>query len=237
CLPIRLLFFFQAEDGIRAFHVTGVQTCALPISPPVGAPPDRRTAPVRTEQALPTRADTYSHPPRVLLQTQNATPTCRSTAPVRTACPTRPNAPPHIAPVTGAPTNPKRDAPPVGAPPDRRTARCEPSRHQLPRLPPSHPTRVLLQAARPCRSTAPGANAPLTLSPFLMLLIQQIHNPTGRRIPLHSRQQRLAHKLIIIITHRLAQRIQNGQQRVPVQKHLIGAVNFRMGSGLRVIPD
>src|SRR5690606_40373455 len=24
-------FFLQAEDGIRAFHVTGVQTCALPI--------------------------------------------------------------------------------------------------------------------------------------------------------------------------------------------------------------
>src|SRR5690606_37651160 len=27
-------FFFQAEDGIRDFHVTGVQTCALPISAP-----------------------------------------------------------------------------------------------------------------------------------------------------------------------------------------------------------
>src|SRR5437870_12588562 len=26
-------FFFQAEDGIRVGHVTGVQTCALPISP------------------------------------------------------------------------------------------------------------------------------------------------------------------------------------------------------------
>src|SRR5690606_4257809 len=25
-------FVFQAEDGIRDFHVTGVQTCALPIS-------------------------------------------------------------------------------------------------------------------------------------------------------------------------------------------------------------
>src|SRR5690606_40113679 len=25
------IVFFQAEDGIRAFHVTGVQTCALPI--------------------------------------------------------------------------------------------------------------------------------------------------------------------------------------------------------------
>src|SRR5439155_10671316 len=28
------LFFFQAEDGIRAGHVTGVQTCALPILVP-----------------------------------------------------------------------------------------------------------------------------------------------------------------------------------------------------------
>src|SRR5690606_39547348 len=27
---------FQAEDGIRAFHVTGVQTCALPISSAAG---------------------------------------------------------------------------------------------------------------------------------------------------------------------------------------------------------
>src|SRR5690606_39347899 len=36
-------FFFQAEDGIRDFHVTGVQTCALPILTaelhlPVGRP-------------------------------------------------------------------------------------------------------------------------------------------------------------------------------------------------------
>src|SRR5439155_18577278 len=29
---ILISFFFQAEDGIRAGHVTGVQTCALPIS-------------------------------------------------------------------------------------------------------------------------------------------------------------------------------------------------------------
>src|SRR5256885_5919856 len=27
-----MLFFFQAEDGIRDYKVTGVQTCALPIS-------------------------------------------------------------------------------------------------------------------------------------------------------------------------------------------------------------
>src|SRR5690606_39476179 len=31
-LILCLHFFFQAEDGIRDFHVTGVQTCALPIS-------------------------------------------------------------------------------------------------------------------------------------------------------------------------------------------------------------
>src|SRR5256885_9128411 len=28
---LRVFFFFQAEDGIRDYKVTGVQTCALPI--------------------------------------------------------------------------------------------------------------------------------------------------------------------------------------------------------------
>src|SRR2546422_8573975 len=33
CRPlISFFFFFQAEDGIRDVAVTGVQTCALPIS-------------------------------------------------------------------------------------------------------------------------------------------------------------------------------------------------------------
>src|SRR5690349_23550296 len=31
-LYCRFFFFFQAEDGIRDLYVTGVQTCALPIS-------------------------------------------------------------------------------------------------------------------------------------------------------------------------------------------------------------
>src|SRR5690625_7111714 len=31
-------FFFQAEDGIRDGHVTGVQTCALPIFGEVNGP-------------------------------------------------------------------------------------------------------------------------------------------------------------------------------------------------------
>src|SRR5207249_7431308 len=32
CGVVIVFFFFQAEDGIRDRNVTGVQTCALPIS-------------------------------------------------------------------------------------------------------------------------------------------------------------------------------------------------------------
>src|SRR5699024_12103460 len=39
-----LFFFFQAEDGIRDRNVTGVQTCALPISPPGRQLPNEHTA-------------------------------------------------------------------------------------------------------------------------------------------------------------------------------------------------
>src|SRR5215213_10384311 len=82
------VFFFQAEDGIRDWSVTGVQTCALPISgglgaqelPPAGIgvpdrcrwdavarqdPPDRRGADTVTEleQFAP---DPHVSPARVL---------------------------------------------------------------------------------------------------------------------------------------------------------------------------
>src|SRR5256886_10526752 len=44
CVRHEVLFFFQAEDGIRDLTVTGVQTCALPISlrvsPRPGGAPD-----------------------------------------------------------------------------------------------------------------------------------------------------------------------------------------------------
>src|SRR2546430_11988159 len=56
----RALFFFQAEDGIRDLTVTGVQTCALPISvaplrlrlwPPKQGPVGRTTRPDREGSA------------------------------------------------------------------------------------------------------------------------------------------------------------------------------------------
>ena len=52
-----MFFFFQAEDGIRDYDVTGVQTCALPICIYHDALKD-------DEQALacPTRAWKHSSP-------------------------------------------------------------------------------------------------------------------------------------------------------------------------------
>src|SRR5256885_5003561 len=55
-----VFFFFQAEDGIRDYKVTGVQTCALPIFTPgdgqtvgVGAPiVFRFKAPVANKAAV-----------------------------------------------------------------------------------------------------------------------------------------------------------------------------------------
>src|SRR2546430_4709076 len=45
-VAVLLFFFFQAEDGIRDLTVTGVQTCALPISSrrPCSAPQSAATS-------------------------------------------------------------------------------------------------------------------------------------------------------------------------------------------------
>src|SRR6267143_4789803 len=70
-----LFFFFQAEDGIRDGTVTGVQTCALPISPPppAGPPPPpsmpkrpRRNPKMRERPSYPSRrssAELFVLPP------------------------------------------------------------------------------------------------------------------------------------------------------------------------------
>src|SRR3712207_8203212 len=69
-------FFFQAEDGIRDIGVTGVQTCALPISsaacaapptasrpsPPAGTSRWARTGPC-TSPPPPASPEPPDHPP------------------------------------------------------------------------------------------------------------------------------------------------------------------------------
>src|SRR5439155_10232625 len=62
--PTLSLFFFQAEDGIRDGHVTGVQTCALPICR--RSPPRRRTPPGRrTARRSDSSGRTRRHPCRI----------------------------------------------------------------------------------------------------------------------------------------------------------------------------
>src|SRR5438034_5655673 len=61
CCSLVFFFFFQAEDGIRDHCVTGVQTCALPISQtPLptqpGDPAIPRAFTLRLTQGLPSEA-------------------------------------------------------------------------------------------------------------------------------------------------------------------------------------
>src|SRR5688572_31404506 len=61
-LCVFLFFFFQAEDGIRDLTVTGVQTCALPISR--GGPPAARPLPGRSPRVRRRAARGTWPPPR-----------------------------------------------------------------------------------------------------------------------------------------------------------------------------
>src|SRR5699024_11791246 len=55
-------FFFQAEDGIRDRNVTGVQTCALPISRPLVATTNAPLAAVFLVVDIALRAAFYADP-------------------------------------------------------------------------------------------------------------------------------------------------------------------------------
>src|SRR6266702_7810446 len=114
CVLVYLcFFFFQAEDGIRDGHVTGVQTCALPISlqspvrparrlqtnthapgnlhPSPAQIPAARVAPAATPAAV----QTPTHPQLLLQRMTPQTPDppagsfprCKSSSPMKTAPP------------------------------------------------------------------------------------------------------------------------------------------------------
>src|SRR5690625_6884441 len=55
-------FFFQAEDGIRAGHVTGVQTCALPIFLPGQLDPQDDFFPVIADPSKDFFQNTFPQP-------------------------------------------------------------------------------------------------------------------------------------------------------------------------------
>src|SRR5690606_40190028 len=70
------VFFFQAEDGIRDFHVTGVQTCALPIFDvvEVDPPPGHGTVVTRIDRPV-VRSDVARLP--LLLRVEIGRASCR----------------------------------------------------------------------------------------------------------------------------------------------------------------
>src|SRR5690606_41200941 len=73
--------FFQAEDGIRDFHVTGVQTCALPIYFRRHDSLQPRLARVLSPDASPCSAPPYPYPCPGDTAPQ-AEPACRGRPPV-----------------------------------------------------------------------------------------------------------------------------------------------------------
>src|SRR2546426_8470451 len=64
----RFCFFFQAEDGIRDYKVTGVQTCALPIS--LGAGFEMDVARARAQRLQDQDVDELDHGRLVRERTQ-----------------------------------------------------------------------------------------------------------------------------------------------------------------------
>src|SRR5690606_39989561 len=102
---------FQAEDGIRGFHVTGVQTCALPIS---------RKLYQLIKQAL-------EQPPTPLAKTSGAQPSEAATRPATVehvaAAPEHPRTIPPTGPMPAVPTTPEKEySPSVPAPADTQAA-------------------------------------------------------------------------------------------------------------------
>src|SRR5688500_19475470 len=86
---LNILFFFQAEDGIRDYKVTGVQTCALPISLRPSdntdslrriVPEDtaaRTTPPPTTVASIPSSTASALSPPTTVASTEIGRASCR----------------------------------------------------------------------------------------------------------------------------------------------------------------
>src|SRR2546430_4297067 len=68
-----MLFFFQAEDGIRDLTVTGVQTCALPILSPRSKTPLSASSTFLSSSATRPAAANFAFPRSQSLSTRPST--------------------------------------------------------------------------------------------------------------------------------------------------------------------
>src|SRR3989475_2375729 len=126
---VHLFFFFQAEDGIRDLTVTGVQTCALPISGLLVTVP----APAPALETVSTRAGVKVAVTVVAAEIV----TVQVPAPVQPA----PLQPPKVEPAAGAAGRGTAGPPPLlyraGGPPP--TAPPGPDARPPPPAPPASP--------------------------------------------------------------------------------------------------
>src|SRR2546422_8251841 len=115
-----MFFFFQAEDGIRDVAVTGVQTCALPISRRPAARLEGRARAARRRPRRQGGRPTPRDAPRRRERTPRLPPRARGAAP---RCPPpRPHAILHSPPPTPTSSRPPpRAGGPVGPPASART--------------------------------------------------------------------------------------------------------------------
>src|SRR5690606_29155321 len=131
-------FFFQAEVGIRDFHVTGVQTCALPIYTILGQKPRKRRfsaeRPPRQRPNSPRRTaarPTSSVRPRSATTARSRRRPCRDGSAAAAGWP--PSAPPPDCPPSALPDRPAAPSahrwasPPKPPPPGRAAPRTAPS--------------------------------------------------------------------------------------------------------------
>src|SRR5699024_11966552 len=80
-----LLFFFQAEDGIRDRNVTGVQTCALPISYRLGQNEDGIFSDSTALQKLTSYAQLFNMDKESGLEISESTPQVSDSMPIPSA--------------------------------------------------------------------------------------------------------------------------------------------------------
>src|SRR5256885_15511862 len=114
-MTLSYLFFFQAEDGIRDYKVTGVQTCALPI---LYAPASPRAVSGLTAAGLPGRRCGVA--PAGLLATATRSPAMPRVPPAARAKQRRANQARAFATAGGPPSAPR--ATPTA--PDAAADRC-----------------------------------------------------------------------------------------------------------------
>src|SRR6266446_2491554 len=152
-------FFFQAEDGIRDYKVTGVQTCALPISP---EPPP---------EPVPPKPEFKPPPPGRIASDDFGDPAAKEAGHETSAAPAPKDAPPPEPPPPDAPQQTAAVVPP---PPPMKPEPPKPQSKPAAQQPPRR-TEEPAYSARHAKYPGPAASRDDYLA-YVHSLIRQHYN-------------------------------------------------------------